>query len=172
MERGPLELPETILWDDSPAPGVRLLTINRPERRNAIGAAEARGLTAALSEFRGDDSARVLVITGTGTEAFCAGADLHSVAAMYGEGDGSDTEPLFEVDPQHPASPTAGNIGPTRWTSTSRSSPRSTGPHTRAAWSGPALPTSASPTGTRHSGSPAGAGTSASVTAARSVYRG
>jgi enoyl-CoA hydratase len=116
MERGPLELPETILWDDSPAPGVRLLTINRPERRNAIGAAEARGLTAALSEFRGDDSARVLVITGTGTEAFCAGADLHSVAAMYGEGDGSDTEPLFEVDPQHPASPTAGNIGPTRWT--------------------------------------------------------
>ena len=114
MDRAPLALPETILWDETLQPGVRLLTINRPDRRNAIGAAEARGLTAALTEFRDDDSALVLVITGAGSEAFCAGADLHAVAAIYSP-DG-ETEPLFELDPDGPAaSPEAGNIGPTRW---------------------------------------------------------
>lgn len=116
MASSPPELPRTILWDQSPAPGVRLLTINRPERRNAIGAAEAQGLTAALTEFRNDDSARVLVITGAGTEAFCAGADLHAVAAMYGPEGGDGPEPLFDLNPDQPSSPTEGNIGPTRWT--------------------------------------------------------
>lgn len=116
MSSGPLALPDTILWNRSPAPGVRLLTINRSDRRNAIGAAEARGLTEALTEFREDDSARILVITGAGTEAFCAGADLHAVAAMHGPEGGDGPEPLFELDPGHPASPAEGNIGPTRWT--------------------------------------------------------
>jgi enoyl-CoA hydratase len=112
----PPDLPETITWDESQGTGVRLLTINRPARMNAIGAAEARGLTAALARFRDDDSARVLVITGAGTEAFCAGADLNAVAAMYATGTSAEM-PLFEVDPDSPpASPQDGNIGPTRWT--------------------------------------------------------
>jgi enoyl-CoA hydratase len=117
MGSDPSILPETIRWNEDPLPGVRLLTIDRPEKRNAIGAAESRGLTEALGRFRDDDSARVLVITGAGTEAFCAGADLHAVAAMYEPGAASQTEPLFRLDPDiGPASPAEGNIGPTRWT--------------------------------------------------------
>lgn len=112
----PPELAETITWDESHAPGVRLLTINRQQKMNAIGPEEARGLTDALARFREDDSARVLVITGAGTQAFCAGADLHAVAAMYSPAF-SDQEPLFEIDPDAaPASPPDGNIGPTRVT--------------------------------------------------------
>jgi enoyl-CoA hydratase len=114
MEEAASTLPETVLWSEGPAPGVRLLTINRPRRMNAIGPVEGRNLTKALTKFRDDESAHVLVITGTGTEAFCAGADLHSVAAMYLPG--GETEPLFEVDQDRPASPAEGNIGPTRWT--------------------------------------------------------
>lgn len=113
-ERSTAEGGKTIDLREGPHPGVRLLTINRPGRMNAIGAEEAAGLTSALSEFNEDDSAHVLVITGAGTEAFCAGADLHSVAAMFSSV--PDTEPLFTPDPDRPQSPAEGNIGPTRRT--------------------------------------------------------
>lgn len=56
-----------------------VLTIDRPQRRNAIDAATARGLRQGLDEFEGDDDARVLVLTGAGGEAFCAGADLKAI---------------------------------------------------------------------------------------------
>ncbi|MGN6201947.1 MAG: enoyl-CoA hydratase/isomerase family protein, partial [Solirubrobacterales bacterium] len=51
-----------------------LLTIDRPDRRNAIDAATATELRRGLDEFEADGEARVLVLTGSG-EAFCAGAD-------------------------------------------------------------------------------------------------
>lgn len=114
MPGGDSALPRTISLENGPDPRVRLLTISRPDRMNAIGAAEASGLSRALSEFRDDDSAHVLVITGAGREAFCAGADLRAVAAMHSGGIGAD--PLFEFDPEDPASPADGNIGPTRRT--------------------------------------------------------
>lgn len=56
-----------------------VLTIDRPQRRNAIDAATARGLRQGLDEFEADDDARVLVLTGAGGEAFCAGADLKAI---------------------------------------------------------------------------------------------
>lgn len=103
---------ESISYESVGHPGVRLLRIERPEKMNAIGAAEAEGLARAISSFREDESARVLVITGTGAEAFCAGADLHAVAAMAGLETG---RPLFmPEDPANPRSPEVGNIGPTR----------------------------------------------------------
>ncbi|MBK5110857.1 MAG: enoyl-CoA hydratase/isomerase family protein [Thermoleophilia bacterium] len=109
------DLPDSILWDEDVGSGVRLVTINRPERMNAIGPVEARGLSTALARFRDDDSARVLVITGAGTEAFCAGADIGAVAAMFGEGESS--VPQFEFEPGSGSPlPAEGNIGPTRWT--------------------------------------------------------
>ena len=114
MERARSEASGTVSYESGPDPRVRLLTIDRPEKMNAIGAAEAAGLQRALTDFRDDDSARVLVITGAGSEAFCAGADLGAVAAMYSPD--TDAEPLFEVDSENPASPAEGNIGPTRWT--------------------------------------------------------
>ena len=55
-----------------------VLTIERPDRRNAIDAATARALRSGLERFEADDEARVLVLTGSG-EAFCAGADLKAL---------------------------------------------------------------------------------------------
>jgi enoyl-CoA hydratase len=56
-----------------------VLTIDRPDRRNAVDAATAAALRRGLEEFEADDSARVLVLTGAGGEAFCAGADLKAM---------------------------------------------------------------------------------------------
>src|SRR5829696_845237 len=58
-----------------------VVTIDRPERRNAVDPNTADQLLAAYREFEGDDEARILILTGAGEEAFCAGADLKSVAA-------------------------------------------------------------------------------------------
>jgi enoyl-CoA hydratase len=55
-----------------------VLTIDRPERRNAIDAATAAALRQGLEAFEADEAARVLVLTGSG-EAFCAGADLKAL---------------------------------------------------------------------------------------------
>lgn len=98
-----------------PSPGVRLVTINRPEARNAIGPVESRALFDFVGQFRDDESANVLVITGAGTEAFCAGADLKSVVAMFDPDSG--VEPLYDgSDLTASPIPAEGNIGPTRWT--------------------------------------------------------
>jgi enoyl-CoA hydratase len=56
-----------------------VLTIDRPERRNAIDAAAAAALRRGFDEFEADDGARVLILTGAGGEAFCAGADLKAI---------------------------------------------------------------------------------------------
>jgi enoyl-CoA hydratase len=56
-----------------------VLTIDRLERRNAVDAATARALRRGFDEFEADDGARVLVLTGDGGEAFCAGADLKAL---------------------------------------------------------------------------------------------
>jgi enoyl-CoA hydratase len=56
-----------------------LLAIDRPERRNAVDGPTAELLAAAFERFEADDDARVLVLTGAGEEAFCAGADLKAI---------------------------------------------------------------------------------------------
>ena len=56
------------------------LTINRPEARNALNAEARRGLYEGLHTFNADDEAKVLVLTGAGDRAFCAGADLVEMA--------------------------------------------------------------------------------------------
>jgi enoyl-CoA hydratase/carnithine racemase len=62
------------------ANGVAWLTIERPEARNALNAAVREGLYAGTRRFNADDSAKVLVLTGAGDKAFCAGADLKEMA--------------------------------------------------------------------------------------------
>ena len=57
-----------------------ILTIERPERRNAVDAATAGELLDGLRRFEADDDARVMVLTGAGDQAFCAGADLKALA--------------------------------------------------------------------------------------------
>lgn len=60
--------------------GVAWLTINRPEARNALSRAVREGLFAGVRRFNGDEAARVLVLTGAGDRAFCAGGDLKEMA--------------------------------------------------------------------------------------------
>jgi enoyl-CoA hydratase/carnithine racemase len=60
--------------------GVAWLTIDRPGARNALSAAVRAGLFAGARRFNDDDSARVLVLTGAGDQAFCAGGDLKEMA--------------------------------------------------------------------------------------------
>ena len=55
---------------------VLTVTIDRPEQRNALNADVNRGLLAALEAARADDDVRVVILTGAGEKAFCAGADL------------------------------------------------------------------------------------------------
>lgn len=60
--------------------GVAWLTINRPEARNALNKAVRDGLYAGIRRFNDDESAQVLVLTGAGDKAFCAGGDLKEMA--------------------------------------------------------------------------------------------
>jgi enoyl-CoA hydratase len=59
-----------------------LVTIDRPERRNAVDGATAERLQDCFEWFEQDDDARVMVLTGAGELAFCAGADLKSIATL------------------------------------------------------------------------------------------
>ena len=59
-----------------------IVTIDRPERRNAVDGATAELLAAAHDRFETDDDARVMVLTGAGDEAFCAGADLKAIDTL------------------------------------------------------------------------------------------
>jgi enoyl-CoA hydratase/carnithine racemase len=60
--------------------GVAWLTIERPEARNALSAAVREGLFAGTRRFNSDDTAKVMVLTGAGDKAFCAGGDLKEMA--------------------------------------------------------------------------------------------
>jgi enoyl-CoA hydratase len=62
--------------------GVVLLTIDRPERRNAIDGDTADALQRYYEQFAADPAAHVLVLTGAGEEAFCAGADLKAFDSL------------------------------------------------------------------------------------------
>ncbi|WP_156689069.1 crotonase/enoyl-CoA hydratase family protein [Mycobacterium sp. Marseille-P9652] len=59
---------------------VMVITINRPEARNAINAAVSIGVGGALDEAQRDPQVRAVVITGAGGKSFCAGADLKAIA--------------------------------------------------------------------------------------------
>jgi enoyl-CoA hydratase len=59
---------------------VVLITVNRPEKRNALNAAVRREIVEALDELAGDDRTRVVVFTGSGEKAFVAGADISEFA--------------------------------------------------------------------------------------------
>jgi enoyl-CoA hydratase len=59
---------------------VQLITLNRPDARNAVNGALARGIADALDELDRDDELRVGVLTGAG-KGFCAGMDLKAFVA-------------------------------------------------------------------------------------------
>jgi enoyl-CoA hydratase len=59
-----------------------LVTIDRQERRNAVDGETAAALLQAYERFAADDDARVMVLTGAGEQAFCAGADLKALETL------------------------------------------------------------------------------------------
>ncbi len=59
-----------------------VLTIDRQERRNAVDGPTAERLSEGYRRFVEDDEARVLVVTGAGEIAFCAGADLKAIESL------------------------------------------------------------------------------------------
>ena len=65
-------------------PHIALVTINRPEARNAVNGAVAAGLEAAVERIEADPDIWVAILTGAGGIAFCAGADLKEVSAGRG----------------------------------------------------------------------------------------
>lgn len=67
-----------------------IVTIDRPERRNAVDGPTAERLLAALERFEADDDARVMILTGAGGIAFCAGADLKAIDTYAGRLDDPD----------------------------------------------------------------------------------
>jgi enoyl-CoA hydratase len=62
------------------AGAVAVLTVNRPDKRNALNSTVRREIIEALDMLHGDDDARVLLFTGAGDKAFVAGADIHEFA--------------------------------------------------------------------------------------------
>src|SRR6185369_2585206 len=62
---------------------VRILRINRPEQRNCVDGETAAGIGEAIEAFAADERARVLVVTGAGDLAFCAGADLKNAMTLF-----------------------------------------------------------------------------------------
>ena len=73
------------------ADGIARLTIDRQERRNALSWTVLGELRDRVAEIRDDPEARVLVLTGAGDKAFCAGADLTGMAAGAGHLDLHDS---------------------------------------------------------------------------------
>jgi enoyl-CoA hydratase len=58
---------------------VGIITINRPEKLNAMTPEMAAALVAAVNDFNGDDAIRCVIITGAGEKAFCAGSDIRTL---------------------------------------------------------------------------------------------
>jgi enoyl-CoA hydratase/carnithine racemase len=88
---GTVAVPDLLVERRGP---VLTLTINRPSRRNAMTWEVISGLRAALADARDDPGVRVVVLTGAGEEAFCAGADLSGMVPRPG-GDGHGREDPF-----------------------------------------------------------------------------
>ena len=75
----PITSPELDITQRGPA---LWLTITREERRNAMSHGVLAGMAQAISAAQSDRHVRAIVITGAGTKAFCAGADLQSAKAF------------------------------------------------------------------------------------------
>jgi enoyl-CoA hydratase/carnithine racemase len=73
------------------------ITINRPERRNAVDPATSQELLDAFTAFKEDDSLWAAVLTGSGEQAFCAGADLVAMAQSFAGGGGGSQAPGYSV---------------------------------------------------------------------------
>lgn len=79
-------LPTLLLTRD--AHGVVTITFNRPQVRNALNWATMEAFAAAARELHEDTGLRAVILTGAGTDSFCAGGDLRELHGYTSEADG------------------------------------------------------------------------------------
>jgi len=77
-----------------PAPGVRLITLNRPDRLNALTRELVAELNETLDRLAADDQCRAVILTGAG-RAFCAGQDMHAARARHAQAPSGVIELMF-----------------------------------------------------------------------------
>jgi 2-(1,2-epoxy-1,2-dihydrophenyl)acetyl-CoA isomerase len=65
--------------------GIALITLNRPEKLNALSFGLMRELDSELTHIENDDTMKVVILTGAGERAFSAGADIHEMAGLSAE---------------------------------------------------------------------------------------
>ena len=92
----------TTVLVDTPAEGVRRVTLNRPDKLNAMTAELIQGLHGALADLAEDRSCRVVVLTGAG-RGFCAGLDLNGYGTLERDAGRGRVQRGFSVQ-QHIAS--------------------------------------------------------------------
>ncbi|KAM3433584.1 hypothetical protein MY4824_005888 [Beauveria thailandica] len=85
--------------------GITIITINRPEVRNAVNHATSLRLAEAFEKFESDATQKVCILTGAGTD-FCAGYDLHEV--------GGNSSGELAVGPVDKVNGAPGPMGPSR----------------------------------------------------------
>jgi enoyl-CoA hydratase/carnithine racemase len=88
------------------------ITLNRPEKRNALNAAVLAGVVDGLRRAHADPEVRVVVLTGAGDKAFCAGADLSAggpLAESSGLGSRPPSPPALAPGAPPPARPPLGH---------------------------------------------------------------
>lgn len=78
---------------------ITVLTINRPEARNALDMETSGELTAHLQEFRDDPESWAAILTGAGDQSFCAGADLKKLRAYYASMSSEERLARSETEP-------------------------------------------------------------------------
>ncbi|MBA4608023.1 enoyl-CoA hydratase/isomerase family protein [Aeromicrobium sp. Marseille-Q0843] len=84
------------------ADGIGTITLNRPDRRNALSDAMVAGLETLLDAMQDSEDVGVIVITGAG-KAFCSGGDVQDFDAKGGEGGGSSEVDVEAVEAQRQA---------------------------------------------------------------------
>lgn len=86
--------------------GIAIITVNRPDKLNALNADTVKQLDAIVREVRDDDSIRAVILTGSGEKAFVAGADIAELSQMgpidgvQVSRDGQDTFRMLERMPK------------------------------------------------------------------------
>ena len=101
---------ETIMYEKGD--GLAWITLNRPERLNALGRELGSARARALKDAADDDSVLVVIFTGAGGRSFSAGADLKEGAEQYYSGTRPDQQPPpeFRFDESECAKPTIAAI--------------------------------------------------------------
>ena len=85
-----LEIHQGVVLVHRPSTHVAVVTLNRPQARNAVSGELAQSLDRVVKWLEADPDVRVVILTGQGDRAFCAGADLKEVA-VTGTGTGRST---------------------------------------------------------------------------------